>query len=442
MLLIYLPGISPRASYVFDLIFKQELGIEYRVTTDVNVFELHSEEKINYSSSPKKESIFIKSSPLLFEDDMKKQEIKVAEKYQTKILFPNDDDDLGFDIFSAVFYLVSRYEEYLPFIPDQYGRYPASESVAFQNNFLHVPIVNTWVDILKNILRQKFPSLATQSSSFSTIVTYDIDVAYKYKGRSLGRIIGASLKDLSVFKIKNIINRKKTLLKIQKDPWDVYDDLKDTIVKNKMNSVFFFLLADKTKYDRNLDYKNPLMKSLVAQISDYSEIGVHPSFTTTDFPEKIATEKERLEDLSGKKIIKSRQHFLKLRLPDTYNSLLAAGIKEDFSMGYPEAPGFRAGTCKPFFFYDLKDEKITDLKLFPVTCMDATFIYYTKKSPEKSLMEILNLLKQIKKAEGIFIPIFHNEYLYKTKAGKKGTKTNFRQVHDQTIMQVKAYLKK
>lgn len=442
MLLIYLPGISPRVSYVLDLIFNQELGIEYRVTTDVNVFELHSEEKINYSSSPKKESIFIKSSPLLFEDDMKKQEIKVAEKYQTKILFANDDDDLGFDIFSAVFYLVSRYEEYLPFIPDQYGRYPASESVAFQNSFLHVPIINIWVDIFKNILRQKFPSLETQSSSFSAIMTYDIDVAYKYKGRSLGRIIGASLKDLRAFKIKNIINRKKTLLKIQKDPWDVYDDLKDTILKNKIHSAFFFLLADKTKYDRNLDYKNPLMKSLVAQIAGYSEIGIHPSFTTTDFPEKIATEKERLEDLSGKKIIKSRQHFLKLRLPDTYNSLLAAGIKEDFSMGYPEAPGFRAGTCKPFFFYDLKNEKITDLKLFPVTCMDATFIYYTKKSPEKSLMEILNLLKQIKKAEGIFIPIFHNEYLYKTKAGKKGTKTTFRQVHDQTIAQVEAYLKK
>jgi len=442
MLLIYLPGISPRASYVFDLIFNQELGIEYRVTTDINAFELHSEEKINYSNSPKKESIFIKSSPLLFEDDIKKQEIKVAEKHQTKISFPNDDDDLGFDIFSAVFYLASRYEEYLPFIPDQYGRFPASESVAFQNNFLHVPIINIWVDILKNILRQKFPSLATQSSSFSAIITYDIDVAYKYKGRNFGRIIGASLKDLITFKIKNIINRKKTLLKIQKDPWDVYDDIKDTILKNKINSVFFFLLADKTKYDRNLDYRNPLIKSLVAQIGDYSEIGIHPSFTTTDFPEKIATEKERLEDLSGKKIIKSRQHFLKLRLPDTYNSLLAAGIKEDFSMGYPEAPGFRAGTCKPFFFYDLKNEKVTDLKLFPVTCMDATFIYYTKKSPEKSLMEILNLLKQIKKVEGLFIPIFHNEYLYKTKAGKKGTMATFRQVHDQTIMQVKAYLKK
>lgn len=442
MLLIYLAQISPRASYVFDLIFNQELGIEYRITTDANVFELHPEEKLNYSNSPKKGSFYIKSSPLLFEDGIKKQDIQVAEKYQTTILFPDNDDDLGFDIFSAVFYLVSRYEEYLPFEPDEFGRFRAADSLAFQNNFLQKPVVNIWINSFKNILQEKFPLLKMKSSEFDAIFTYDIDVAYKYRGRSLGRIIGASLKDLSAFKIKNIINRKKTLLKIQKDPWDVYDNLKVTISKNKINSVFFFLVADKTKYDRNLDYKNPLVKSLISQISDSSEIGVHPSFTSTDFPEKIVIEKERLENLSGKKILKSRQHFLKFRLPYTNNSLLAAGIKEDFSMGYPETPGFRAGTCKPFFFYDLKNEKITDLKLFPVTCMDATFIYYTKKSPEKSLMEILNLLKEIKKVGGTFIPIFHNEYLYKTLAGKKESETSFRQVHDQIITQVKAYLKK
>jgi hypothetical protein len=226
-------------------------------------------------------------------------------------------------------------------------------------------------------------------------------------------------------------------LKIQKDPWDVYDNLKETIIKNSLEAVFFFLVADKTKHDRNLSYKNSLMKSLIQKIESFSKIGIHPSFTTSDFPEKISTEKERLENLSGEKIIKSRQHYLKFKLPDTYNSLLSAGIKEDYSMGFPEVSGFRAGTCKPFYVYDLKNEKITDLKILPVTCMDATFIYYSKKSPEKSLLEILNLLKETKKVEGTFIPIFHNEYLGKNRDNKK-----WRMVHDKTIMQINAYLKK
>jgi hypothetical protein len=44
--------------------------------------------------------------------------------------------DLPFDPLAATFYLVSRYEEYLPFIPDEHGRFPAKQSFAFSNGFL------------------------------------------------------------------------------------------------------------------------------------------------------------------------------------------------------------------------------------------------------------------------------------------------------------------
>lgn len=436
MLLIYFPKKSSRCDYVLDLILKHELGIEYHTTTNITAFHNYSEEKINYSNSKITNELFIKASSFLFENEIKKQEIKIEEKDQAKTLFPNKDCDLGFDIFSAVFYMVSRYEEYLPFTPDQLGRYKASDSLAFQNNFLQKPIVNIWINIFKNTLQEKFPSLKLKSSVFNAIVTYDIDVAYKYRGRSAGRMIGSALRDFLAFKIKNIIIRKKTLLKIQKDPWDVYDDLREVILQNKLNSIFFFLLADKNKHDRNLDYKNPLMKELINKIKSFSGIGIHPSFTSSSFPEKIVLEKERLENLSSERINKSRQHYLKFILPGTYNSLLASGITEDYSMGFPEMPGFRAGTCKPFYFYDLKNERITDLKIFPITCMDATFIYYAKKSPEKSLMEILNLLKEVKKAEGTFISIFHNDNL-----DENGKDKNWKSVHNKMIMQIKSYLK-
>ncbi|HSV11822.1 MAG TPA: hypothetical protein VLI68_13695, partial [Hanamia sp.] len=122
MLLIYLSKESSRCNYVFDLIFKNEFGIEYHTTTDITAFHQHSEEKINYSDSKIAGEFFIKASSFLFENEIKKLEIKVAQKHGTKVLFPNENDDLGFDIFSSVFYLVSRYEEYLPFTPDEFGR--------------------------------------------------------------------------------------------------------------------------------------------------------------------------------------------------------------------------------------------------------------------------------------------------------------------------------
>jgi hypothetical protein len=101
-------------------------------------------------------------------------------------------------------------------------------------------------------------------------------------------------------------------------------------------------------------------------------------------------------------------------------------------MGFADEPGFRAGTCKPFYFYDLKNEKATSLKIFPVTCMDATFIYYLEKSAEKSLLQILNLLKEVKKVNGTFIPIFHNEII---------AEKSWNLVHQRTIQQIKSYLK-
>lgn len=428
MLLVYLPKISSRIQYVFELLFMQEWKIEYQVTSNVQTFEEHQFEKINYSASRINDEFFIKASSLLSENFIEEKNIIVEKKHETTILFPNDEPcDLGFDIFSAIFYMVSRYEEYLPYSPDIYGRYKAVDSISFQNNFLQKPLVNIWSRIFENILQKKFPSFKIKSSTFNPVVTYDIDVAYKFKGRNFYRTVGATAKDLLELKIKNILERIKTLLNFKKDSWDVYDSLLEVIAKNKLESIFFFLLADKTANDRNLNHNNPLMKRLINDIKNISKIGIHPSFTTSEFPEKMVIEKIRLEKISGINITKSRQHYLKFNLPTTYNSLLAAGITEDYSMGFPDMPGFRAGTCKPFYFYDLKNEKATRLKIFPVTCMEGSFIN-SNTQPEQAFQQILNLINEINKVNGIFISIWHNHTLSESAEYKP-----WKKVHDQMI---------
>lgn len=433
MLLIYISENSPRCQYVLDLIIKQELQIEFQTTIDRSEFGLYQDEKLNYSQARISPSeLYIKASPLLFENDIEPQEIEVAINENIPVLFPNEDD-LGFDIFASTFYLVSRYEEYLPYERDKFGRFKASDSLAFKNNFLQKPVVNIWLETFKKVLQNKFAQLELKSSAFSAILTYDIDVAYKFKGRSFGRTFGSALKDFLGFNVNGIKERVQTLLQSKKDPWDVYDDLQKTILQNKLSSIFFFLLADKSAHDRNLHYQHPVMKELVNRLKTSSYLGIHPSFHSSSDAARILLEKERLEQLSNEKINKSRQHYLKFKLPDTFNALLQSGITEDYSMGYPEVAGFRAGTCKPFYFYDLQNERATSLKIFPVTCMDATFIYYLEKSPGKSLMEILNLMKEIKKVGGTFIPIFHNDII--------GGNGNWKSVHDKTVQQIKSYLK-
>jgi hypothetical protein len=413
VLLIYFPKNSARCNYIFDLIFKEEFGIEYRMTTDITEFEAHAEEKINYSESKITNELFVKASSFLFENEIKKQDIKVAKKYETKVLFPSENDDLGFDIFASVFYLVSRYEEYLPFIPDEFGRFKAEDSLAFKSGFLQIPVVNIWINIFKNTLQNKFPSLQIKSTFFNAIVTYDIDVAYKYRGRNFLRTTGSVLKDILSLQIKNIPERISVLRGNQKDPWDVYIYLTKTILKNNLHSIFFFLLADKSKHDRNLNYQNRTMKALVRDVANLAQTGIHPSFYSSSVPEKILIEKKRLENLSGKKITKSRQHYLKFILPDTYNSLLAAGITEDYSMGFPGMPGFRAGTCKPFYFYDLKNEKATEIKIFPITFMEST-IMNNSSNTDEAFQKIVSLLEEVKKVDGMFISLWHNHTISDT----------------------------
>ncbi|MEO8412371.1 MAG: polysaccharide deacetylase family protein [Ginsengibacter sp.] len=432
MLLIYLPVITPRSDYIFEFIFNQQLGMGFRTTADAHAFINYPGEKINYSGHRFNAEFFIKASPLLAEDSIKKIVIPIEECNEIKILFPNNDNcDMGFDIFSATFYMLSRYEEYLPFIPDQYGRFDVTGSIAYKNNFLQMPVVDKWMEQFKIILNKSFPELTCKAAKFTALVTYDIDVAYKFKGRGFVRNTGSTIKDLLRFDFKNIFGRTQTLNNKNKDPWDTYDYLEKIIAKNNLQSVFFFLLGDHSMHDRNLDYKTAVMKTLVNKIKAFSEIGIHPSFTSSIFPKKITIEKERLEKISGAPITKSRQHFLKFILPSTYNTLVDNGIKEDYSMVFPYEAGFRAGTSNPFYFYDLKKEKTTSLKIFPVTLMEGNFMNDKNLPKEKVMENIVNLINAVKNVNGTFISIWHNHTVSETKEYQ-----DWKKIHDQMIQKI------
>ena len=98
------------------------------------------------------------------------------------------------------------------------------------------------------------------------------------------------------------------------------------------------------------------MISLIKQLGNTSTIGIHPSYASNKNSKMIGIEKQRLEHILGKSVHHNRFHFLKFSLPKSYQQLLAYGISNDYSMGYADQIGFRAGTCTPFNFYDLENE--------------------------------------------------------------------------------------
>ena len=432
MILIYLNKHTARSEFVFEFIFKEQFGIVFKTTNDLQEFENSDSTKINYSTHRLQSGFFIYNNGLLEDDSLKKVLVTVGEMQGAKVLFPSQDCDLGFDLFSATFYMLSRYEEYLPFKEDKFGRFKAEDSLAFKNEFLEIPIIDAGIILLANGL-----NLQLNSSKFQAVLTYDIDVAYKFKGRSFERNLGSTAKDILKLDFKNMLQRLQVYLKLKKDPWDIYEELKESLLKNNLNSVFFFLMGEGTDYDRNLDYNSPVMIRLIKEVSQFTELGIHPSFASNKSKIKVAAEKQRLEFIANKKVKKSRQHFLKLQFPNTYFKLIEAGITEDYSMAFPDRTGFRAGTCKPFYFYDLKNEEITNLRIFPVTCMEVTFMNYEKLTPEKALVKILNLMQIVYHYRGTFIPIWHNENL-----ASSGKGSAWKNVHEQMIREIKFYLNK
>ncbi len=404
-MLIFAHTSSPRLQYICKFIFTEQLNCAYSLTTHAESFQNHVGPKINYSNTAfNDESLQLIPHPLLFEANITTQETACFELNAQKVFFKSGPD-YGFDIFAASFYLISRYEEYLPHKKDMYGRFAHEHSLAFKENFLNTPLVNNWIMEFAMHLQRRFASFTYHLNKYSFIPTYDIDIAWSYKNKGLIRNLGGLIK-------KPSLSRVISLAGLIKDPYDSYAFMDELHERHALKPVYFFLLAEKNGlYDRNILPSSRALRELISSHSEKYETGIHPSWASYERPALIKREKELLQEISGKAVTKSRQHYIKMELPDTYYLLLDAGITEDYSMGYGTINGFRASVASAFYWYDLVNEKASKLLLYPFCFMDANSHYEQKYSAAQAYEEILNYFKLCKNASGIFISIFHNNFL-------------------------------
>jgi len=411
-LLVYTPHINNRIRYIMDFAGTQISGQPFAVTDDINGFINFSGPKINYSNEPVATSEYwIKPHSLLTEKGIHTQPITVFETNGTKAFFKTEGSFL-FDIFAATFYLLSRYEEYLPHRKDLYGRYAHENSLAFREKLLAVPLVNQWLLLFRDSLQSKFSSLPIRERKFSFLPTYDIDEAFSYKYKGWFRTAGAIVKAILNGSLDKVTERRKVLKGGLQDPYDSYEWMDALHEQHQLHPRYFFLVAQQTgKYDRNILPGKAAFKSIVRQHAGKYDIGIHPSWQSGDKPELIKEEMGVLENLTSTKIISSRQHFIRLTLPQTFRYLLEAGIKEDFSMGYGSINGFRASVASPFYWYDLEREEKTELLLYPFCYMDANSFFEQKYSVQQALDEMRQYYKAVKDVDGLLITLWHNTFL-------------------------------
>jgi hypothetical protein len=412
ILLVYSPVITPRLEYSFELIFKTILGIELNFTVKSEEFLQSALPKINYSPTNLSSGLFLKPHSLLFEKNIDIHEIEMVEYRQMQLFFPTSEDSfLPFDPFACAFYIVSRFEEYLSEATDEHERFTDSENILVRHGLYQKPIVDMMAYWVADQISGQFPHFNIHKRTFQFITSIDIDNAWAFKNKSPFVSFGAILKAVTNSRWDELKQRMVVFLGLQKDPYDTYKFILETYKGLLHHVIFFFLIGNRDQYDKNISYKNKRFRQLITDLASVCEVGIHPSYASNSKLWLFETEKDRLEDIIQKPVTKSRQHFLKLKLPQTYQQLIKLGISEDYTMGFASLAGFRAGTCTAFYFFDLSRNRRTDLLIHPFQVMDVTLKNYLQMAPEDAWQLIEELMLEVKKVNGTFTSLWHNESL-------------------------------
>ncbi len=410
MLLIYTHKITPRFSYTMKQVFTKILGIEIGFTTKVEDFIKHNEAKITYTKQPLQNEFFVRSNNLLFEQGINDIQVAIVNWENVPCFFATGErSNIPYDVFAASFYLLSRYEEYLPHVKDIHGRFSPKDSLGYQNGFLHRPVVDIWALKLLKLLLERFPDLNYGKRRYGYESVIDVTTSHCYSNRGIIRGAAGLLLDLGTLRLKRVFERIAVGLKIRKDPYDNFSDLIDWHKESKVTSTFFFQFANYSKYDKNVSTNSNTFKSLIKYVGDYSKVALAASYSSFANTTLLKREKQDLENVVNRPVHMSRMRYNRVDIPDTYRNLIEAEFTDDYTMGYSREIGFRAGTCTSFQFYDIPLEVQQPIKIHPFAIHDYALMNLRNRT------EIVNTIKRIyvevRNVNGKLVTVFSNELL-------------------------------
>lgn len=415
MLLIFVPKLTNRIGYTLKVLFRTVLHVDFEITSSMAMFENHAGPRLCYGSQRVCDSVWVKSVDLLLQTNVIEQEPHPFCIGDTAALYPvyGRDLDFEFDILAASFFMLSRYEEYLPHRRDAHHRFTAKESVAYQHGFLHTAVVERWAMMLAEKLADRHPDFVLPMRHFEMVNTIDIDAAYCYKHKGIARTLIGLGKDVAKnHNADDAKRRLRVLLRKEPDPFDTFDYIIDLKVKHRgIPMIFFVLLADYGRYDKNISYHVEEFQQLLKHLGDYAKLGIHSSYSALEDANKLDKEVDRLQKIVNRNIVRNRGHFLRLQLPSSYRSLMRVGIEHDYTMGFADEPGFRAGISTPYPFFNLNTDSEMLLTIHPFAIMEATLKRYKGMKADEAWPVYQQLMDEVYRVKGVFSCIWHNENL-------------------------------
>jgi len=431
-------GFSPSIEYIFNIIFSI-YGINYHIALfnrfnpaeyDLNkVLVVSYGEK--YLNTGFRNQIHIYSSGLFGENYLKPDSMpKVPLKRygELPVIYYGCGDFDGFvrksenlletniDIIASSFFMLSRYEEVVSDKKDKFGRFPATESLAYKEGFLNRPIVNEYIELLWKWIDSFNLGFKRrrlwEDKDFAVCLTHDVDTVKKYKVYPpLLTISSLTLRQKDLRRVfATIIDYFKA--KLGKDPYDNFSYIMELEGRFGFKSSFYFMSGRNTKYDASYSINDSYIISLIKTLQGKGfEMGLHPSFNSYNNFQMLNLEKEKLEKASENVIFGGRQHYLRWKTPNTWRILEKAGLKYDTTLSFADYEGFRCGICFPYKPFDVLENRVLNIWELPLIIMDGSLFNYQNLTPEEGFQRINGIINIVKEYQGVFVLLWHNSSL-------------------------------
>jgi hypothetical protein len=333
--------------------------------------------------------------------------------------------ETNIDIIAATFFMLTRYEEAVRETRDEFGRFPARASLAYQENFLNCPIVNEYIELLWSWIHSLAPEIRRKplwspNKEFAVCLTHDVDEISRYS-LSRANLSTAATKALSREPLAKRVrwacslawSYLKFLLHLERDPYDTIDYILKVEGKYHFKSSFYFMACRPGAPDMAYSVNEPKVANIIRKIEDVGgEVGLHGSYDSYNDAEKMAEEKNRLDGVVINANYGCRQHYLRWKTPDTWEVQSKAGLLYDTTLGFPDNVGFRCGICLPFQPFDIVANRVIDIWELPLVVMERSFSYpdYQSFSFEEGYREIVKCIDTVKKFNGVFVLLWHNSF--------------------------------
>ncbi len=425
-------GFKSERIYLLDTVFKGFLGLEFSININtIQQYEIvlpnknslviedhffsafpdgldylkreHIPNNISYSNNP---FTVEKNIPVIFGLPEVVVDNGIRKNIQSKI-----------DIFSSIFFMLTRWEEYVIKDKDKYGRFPEKYALAIKYGINQRPVVDEYIEMLWKMLIFLGYEGERKINNFEAVLSHDVDQVIRFKNfLKLLRIIGGdiflrkqpSLIPDSIKNYRDIKNRKK------KDSFDTFDYLMDQSERIRVKSHFYFISQSRSdssgsslaNFDFRYDIRSEYLNSVIELIKSRGHfLGIHGSYNSFNNIDLFNKELSRLRSIAGD-INESRQHYLRFSPPTSWTIMDKVKIELDSTLGFVHNIGFRCGTSFPYHVYDFLERKQLDLVELPITVMDGAAITVSENT-EDYFKKICFLIDVVKKYKGKFVLLWH-----------------------------------